>query len=33
MAYKIVPIAIDFTAVLLYRRAPTRRERERKGSK
>ena len=33
MAYKMVFIAIDFTAVLLYRRAPAKRGRERKGSK
>ena len=33
MAYKIVLIVIGLTAVLLYRKAPTRRGRERKGSK
>ena len=33
MAYKIVLIAIGFTAVLLYERAPAKKERERKGSK
>ena len=33
MAYKIVFTAISLTAVLLYRRAPAKRERERKGSK
>ena len=33
MAYKIVPIAIGLTAVILCGRAPARRERERKGSK
>ena len=33
MAYKIVPTATDFTAVLLCGRAPARKGRERKGSK
>ena len=33
MAYKIVSIAIDFTAVLLYGRALAKKGREKKGSK
>ena len=33
MAYKMVPMAIGLTASLLYKRAPARRGRERKGSK
>ena len=33
MAYKMVPMAIDFTAVLLCGRAPAKKKRERKGSK
>ena len=33
MAYKIVSTATDFTAVLLYGRAPVRKKREKKGSK
>ena len=31
MAYKIIPIAVGFTTVLLYGRAPTKRGREKKG--
>ena len=33
MAYKMVPMATDSTAVLLCGRAPAKRGRERKGSK
>ena len=33
MAYKMVFTVTDFTAVLLYGRAPTKKEREKKGRK
>ena len=31
MAYKMVFIAIDFTIVLLYRRAPARKKKKKRG--
>ena len=33
MAYKIVFMATGFTAILLYKRAPARKKKEKKGSK